>query len=280
VLALGLTNRDGGIDARKAGEMDNQKQVKRGRKIVGLVVPTAGAREWNALGAREWRKDLLVSCLFRTCIKLQTSFDRRFLRFGMTVQEASVLLRCVQAGKVTPGRLAVILGRDKGKITRFVDRLEASRLVTRDSHRGDRRFSVIKPTGKGKQLARALSCVFDDIRKELFLGIREEDVQRLGRTILQLHKNATQIGSGQKRDAVRRRRRIAIDGLKAERPQTSEIQEAEHSLTYFPDGPDGHVFPIEPEGAAEHELVRHEQAVGENTSRGKALEEQEGLILK
>jgi MarR family transcriptional regulator, transcriptional regulator for hemolysin len=259
--------------------MDSQKQAKRGRKFVGLVVPTAGARSWKALGAREWRKDLLVSWLFRTCIKLQTSFDRRFLRFGMTVQEASVLLRCVQAGKVTPGRLAVILGRDKGKITRFVDRLEASRLVTRDSHRGDRRFSVIKPTGKGKQVARALSYVFDDIRKELFLGISEQDVQRLGRTILQLHKNATQIGTGQKRGTVRRRRRIATDGLKAERPQTSEIQAAQHTLTHFPDGPAGHVFPIEPKGAG-HELVRHEQAVGENTSRGKALEEHEGLILK
>jgi hypothetical protein len=28
---------------------------------------------------------------------------RRFLRFGMTVQEASVLLRCVEARRVTPG---------------------------------------------------------------------------------------------------------------------------------------------------------------------------------
>ena len=73
---------------------------------------------------RNGGKDLLMSWMFQTCIKLQTSLDRRFLRFGMTVQEASVLLRCVEARNITPGQLAVGLGRDKGMITRFIDRLE------------------------------------------------------------------------------------------------------------------------------------------------------------
>ena len=87
-----------------------------------------------------------MSWLFQTSIRLQTSLDRRFLRFGMTVQEAGVLLRCVEARIITPGQLAVGLGRDKGMITRFIDRLEFSRLIIRDINPRDRRFSVIKPT--------------------------------------------------------------------------------------------------------------------------------------
>jgi hypothetical protein len=55
------------------------------------------------LQSLEWRKDLLMSWLFQTCIRLQTSLDRRFLGFGMTVQEASVLLRCVEARSSHPG---------------------------------------------------------------------------------------------------------------------------------------------------------------------------------
>lgn len=133
--------------------------------VVNVFVATSRRGLSEPLRCQEWRKDLLTSWLFQTCIKLQTSLDRRFLRFGMTVQEANVLLRCVEARTVTPGKLAIALGRDKGKITRFVDRLESSRLLTRDIDQRDRRFSILKPTAKGKQVARALVSVFDSIRK-------------------------------------------------------------------------------------------------------------------
>jgi hypothetical protein len=112
--------------------MGKHAQLGRGRKIVSVFVATSRRGLSKPLRGQEWRKDLLMSWLFQTCTRLQTSLDRRFLRLGMTVQEASVLLRCVEARKVTPGQLAIVLGRDKGKITRFVDRLESSRLLTRD----------------------------------------------------------------------------------------------------------------------------------------------------
>jgi DNA-binding MarR family transcriptional regulator len=113
----------------------------------------------------------------------------------MTVQEASVLLRCVEAQSITPGQLAVRLGRDKGMITRFINRLEVSRLIVRHTNPHDRRFAVIRPTTKGKQLTRELANVFDHIRKELFAEIQEGDVRGLSRMMALLHKNAVSIGS-------------------------------------------------------------------------------------
>src|SRR6202140_1174851 len=181
--------------------MGKHAQIGQGRKAVSVLVATSGRGLSKPLRGREWRKDLLMSWLVQTCIRLQTSLDCRFLRFGMTVQEASVLLRCVEARKVTPGQLAIVLGRDKGKITRFVDRLESSRLLTRGIDPRDRRFSILKPTAKGKQVARGLGSLFDSIREELFVGILESDVLRLGKMLPQLHKNAVHIGSGQKWDA-------------------------------------------------------------------------------
>jgi hypothetical protein len=100
------------------------------------------------------------------------------------------------------------LGRDKGKITRFVDHLESSRLLTRDIDQGDRRFSILKSTAKGKRVARALVSVFDSIRKELFVGVLESDVRRLGKIFPQLHKNAVQIGKKRGDWEGRRKRRI------------------------------------------------------------------------
>ncbi len=194
--------------------MGRHAQIVRGRKVMSVSVATSGRGLSKPLRGQEWRKDLLTSWLFQTCIKLQTSLDRRFLRFGMTVQEASVLLRCVEARRITPGQLAIALGRDKGKITRFVDRLESSRLLTRHIDPRDRRFSILKPTAKGKQIARGLGSLFDSIREELFAGILESDVLRLGKMLPQLHKNAVRIGSGQNCDAPRGHRGD-VSGLEA-----------------------------------------------------------------
>jgi DNA-binding MarR family transcriptional regulator len=213
--------------------MGKHAQIERGPKIATVFVSISRRGLSRPLRGQEWRKDLLTSWLFQTCIKLQTSLDRRFLRFGMTVQEASVLLRCVEARRITPGQLAIALGRDKSKITRFIDRLESSRLLTRDIDPRDRRFSILKPTAKGKRVARGLGSLFDSIREELFVGVLESDVLRLGKMLPQLHKNAVRIGSRQKCDAARRRRQIGSHGMKAEGPQTSQPQRRAH-LNAFP----------------------------------------------
>ena len=206
--------------------MGKLAKIEPGQQVASVFVPISSRGLPKQLQSHEWRQDLLMSWLFQTCIRLQTSLDRRFLRFGMTVQEAGVLLRCVEAKSVTPGQLAVGLARDKGMITRFIHRLEVSRLIVRQTNPGDRRFSVIKPTAKGKQLARGLADVFNQIRKELFAGMLESDVQGLSRMMALLHKNAVDIGSRQKCDVVRQRSRIGTRRIKAETQQTSQ--------TYWP----------------------------------------------
>ncbi len=214
--------------------MGKNAPIEQSQKIVGVPVPICGAVFGKALSAQEWHEDLLVSWLFQTCIRLQKSLDRRFLRFGITGQEASVLLRCVEARKITPGQLAIALGRDKGKITRFIDRLESSRLVTRDIDPCNRSISILKPTPKGKRVARDLAPVFESIRKELFSGILESDVLRLGKILPQLSKNAVHIGSRHEGDPVRGRKRIGSHETKKEEPQKSQPQLAEHILTPSP----------------------------------------------
>lgn len=253
--------------------------MKPGRSVVSVFVASSRRGLSKPLRGQEWRKDLLTSWLFQTCIKLQTSLDRRFLRFGMTVQEASVLLRCVEARRITPGQLAIALGRDKGKITRFVDRLESSRLITRDIDRRDRRFSILKPTARGKQVARALASVFDSIRKELFVGILESDVRRLGKMLPQLHKNAVHVGSRHKCDLVRGRKRIGSQLMQMEGPQTSQPQIAADVLTPSPDRYAANTVPVE-QKSRESEPVRQRQSGKENTSPGKLAVEHEELVLK
>jgi MarR family transcriptional regulator for hemolysin len=172
----------------------------------GILVPTLPLGGLRRVRPSDWRKDLLVSWLFQTCIELQTSLNRRFFRFGMTVQAASVLIRCVEAKQISHGHLAEILSRDRGMVTRFVDGLEAMGLVKREVTRRDRRCSVILPTGKGKRRANELALVFASVRKKLFAGIPESDTTRLSSVLPRLRRNALAMGTSRKAKGMPRRR--------------------------------------------------------------------------
>jgi DNA-binding MarR family transcriptional regulator len=144
----------------------------------------------KSFGIRQWRGEDLISLLFRTSIRLQTMFDRRFSQFGLTAQEAAVLVRCVEAGETSAGKLALAMGRDKGKITRFVHRLEASRFLTRACDPKDHRLLIIKATRRGSRMAPQLRTIFEELREQFFAAILTQDIDQLRSVLSQLYENA------------------------------------------------------------------------------------------
>jgi MarR family transcriptional regulator, transcriptional regulator for hemolysin len=188
--------------------MRRHSGIKPVEAVPGVLFPISRRGPFQKLTAREWRQDLLLSWLFQTCIRVQTSLDRLFARRGMTLQEANVLLRCIEAKKIAPVRLAVLVGRDRGKITRFLKRLEAAGLVRRALNSRDKRCFVIQPTADGRRVGQEVASAFRKIRKELFAAISEGDVERLGQMLPQLHKNAARLGRGRLANGKAIRRRI------------------------------------------------------------------------
>ena len=89
---------------------------------------------------------------------------------------------------------------------------------------------MITPTGKGKQLAHELACVFASVRKELFAGIQESDIGSLGRLLPQLQRNAARMRSRSKHAERRRRigarRRKQIELSAQAPPRGDAISEA------------------------------------------------------
>ena len=146
--------------------------------------------ERKTIGMREWRGEDLISLLFRTSIRLQTAFDRRFAEFGITGQEAAVLLRCVEAGEISAGKLAQAMGRDKGKITRFVSHLEVSRFLTRSCNPKDHRLLIIKATRRGSRIAPRFRMIFEELREQFFDAILTQDMDQMGAVLSQLYENA------------------------------------------------------------------------------------------
>ena len=129
---------------------------------------------------------LTLSLLFRTSQRLQTVLDRCFLTLGTTAQEAAVLLCCANADGISGRGLAEALDKDKGRITRYVDRLVARRLVTRKVDPRNRSLLVIAPTSLGRRLAPQLKSKFEDIRSQLFADIPADEVAQLELRLSQL----------------------------------------------------------------------------------------------
>jgi len=159
--------------------------------LPGLLAKDAKPSRFG--GVREWQAEHSISRLFRTSIRLQTAFDRCFSRFGMTAQEAAVLLHCVEEGETSAGRLARIMGRDKGKITRFVDKLEENGFLDRKNDPHDRRLLVIQATSKGRRVAPQLRLRFEEVRSQFFHGVLNIDIGKLESVLAQLHANAERL---------------------------------------------------------------------------------------
>jgi DNA-binding MarR family transcriptional regulator len=170
----------------------------------GLLPETRREEREEYAGIREWQAEHAIARLFRTSIRLQTAFDRCFQRFGMTAQEAAVLLHCVDEGETSAGKLARRMGRDKGKITRFVDRLETGGFLSRRSDLRDHRLLVLKATKRGRRAAPQLRRLFDDMRSAFFHGVLNADLDRLGNVLTQLHANAERLCAPPPRKVARR----------------------------------------------------------------------------
>jgi MarR family transcriptional regulator for hemolysin len=145
------------------------------------------------VSVREWQAELSISRLFRTSIRLQTAFDRCFSKFGVTAQEAAVLVHCAEEKETSAGKLAKAMGRDKGKITRFVDRLEASGFLKRKSDPHDHRLFIIKATSKGRRVVPHLKIRFEEVRRQFFEGVLNVDIDKLETLLSQLHANAERL---------------------------------------------------------------------------------------
>lgn len=194
-----------------------QSGSQRRHSTESMPLATTGSRR-KAMSAVTWHREVLIATLLRTSIKLQKHLDQRFRRLGMTAQEASVLLIAVEARRITPGGLAHSLGRDKGKVTRFIQRLVARNLIRRKVKPQDRRVAELEPTSRGRAIAPRLRVVFDEIRDDLFCGVTPGNVERVGNILIALLANLDH-GTSRKRG---RKKRTAMRAESTRYAQSAE----------------------------------------------------------
>src|SRR5215472_5991884 len=99
------------------------------------------------------------SLLHQVARDLATALDRQFAPFGVTAQQAALLLR-VSRGQASPSQLIGALGTDTAGMTKLADRLEAKHLIERHNNPEDRRSVLIALTEPGQRLVPQLGPVF------------------------------------------------------------------------------------------------------------------------
>ncbi|MET9019147.1 MarR family winged helix-turn-helix transcriptional regulator [Actinopolymorpha sp. NPDC004070] len=124
-----------------------------------------------------------TSLIVRLARELRTALDQRFAPFGLTSQQAGLLVH-VFTGQSSPRRLADLLGTDTAGITRLVDRLAAKELVRRAPDPADRRAVVVELTAAGRSLIPELPPVFEAVAADLTRGVDPGDAAALLQTML------------------------------------------------------------------------------------------------
>jgi DNA-binding MarR family transcriptional regulator len=142
-----------------------------GQLIVGRVTPPFPSNEAARLVLGGG------SLLHRAGKDLTTVLERALAPYGVTAQQAALLLRL--RTETSPSRLAEALGTDTAGITRLLDRLEDRDLVRRVRDTADRRSIRVELTGSGAALAPRLAPAFGTVISRLFDGFSPDDLQAL-----------------------------------------------------------------------------------------------------
>jgi DNA-binding MarR family transcriptional regulator len=128
------------------------------------------------------------SLLHQLARDMTTTLDRRFSPFGLTTQQAALLLTA-GSGQSSPRQIAEAIGTDTAGMTKLLDRLEGKRLVRRRPNPADRRSVLVEPTELGLALVPKLVPVFGEVAKQLFEGFSDAEITQFTSSLRRMREN-------------------------------------------------------------------------------------------
>jgi DNA-binding MarR family transcriptional regulator len=130
--------------------------------------------------------------LIHACYQqLRSLTYREFLQHGLelTPEQWVVLVQLWQKDGQSQSALAELTLRDKPTLSRILDTMEKSGLVTRMADEADARTKLVKLTRAGKSLQAKLVPVAKQLVARLESGISEEDLETTHRTLSRMLEN-------------------------------------------------------------------------------------------
>jgi DNA-binding MarR family transcriptional regulator len=114
-------------------------------------------------GFKEPAHEALLN-VYYTASMMKKKADAFFAQYGLTdVQFNLLTLLYFQSGKeggLSQAKISDMMLVNRANITSLVDRMEKAGLVTRNAHKKDRRFNIVKLTTKGKALFEKVEPIY------------------------------------------------------------------------------------------------------------------------
>ena len=147
-----------------------------------------GLRKPVALLAHE---ALLNTYYTASCLRKKAS---EFLRpFGLTYVQFNLmmLLQHQSAHKegLTQAQLSAMMLVNRANITSLIDRMEKAGLVARTSTPTDRRYNIIKLTGRGKKLLARIEPLYAEEVKRIMAALMDADQRKLIKMLEKVRSN-------------------------------------------------------------------------------------------
>jgi MarR family transcriptional regulator, organic hydroperoxide resistance regulator len=127
--------------------------------------------------------------LSRLRMKVHSSFLAKLAKQDITIPEWRILISLYNNDASNIVELADFIEVDKGAVSRVLDKLEASGLVTRQSGK-DRRSSIVCLTKKGEELTPKLAQLAELNEKEFFSCLSDNEKKQLKSILKKLLQHA------------------------------------------------------------------------------------------
>ncbi|MGA2678295.1 MAG: MarR family transcriptional regulator [Sedimentisphaerales bacterium] len=125
--------------------------------------------------------------IYYTASIMKKRADDFFGKFGLTDVQFNLLnLLYYESGKeggLSQAQISDMMLVNRANITSLVDRMEKAELVTRTAHAKDRRYNIIKLTGKGKNLYTKVEPHYLEQVKKVMSPLDAADTRKLTTTL-------------------------------------------------------------------------------------------------
>jgi DNA-binding MarR family transcriptional regulator len=98
---------------------------------------------------------------------------------GYSLPEVTIIFELCHNDKLTASDLMMLLGFDKGYLSRILQKMEREKLITRVADKTDRRSICLQLTAKGKKEYEQLNAASESIMRKMFAGLSDLECERL-----------------------------------------------------------------------------------------------------
>jgi DNA-binding MarR family transcriptional regulator len=129
---------------------------------------------------------------------------------GLTQGEAHILALLAHSRRANVAELHRGLAHKRSTLTSILDRLAARKLITRAASQTDRRTFVVRPTAKGRKLARRVQRHLSKLERAVARRVSATDIKRFVKVVTALEQEAHQRVGSRRARPNRKRKRAAL----------------------------------------------------------------------